>query len=93
MSVDVLAYLVEVISHMSFDEFLRHRVFERLNMPDTYFSLPEDKLSCLATLYKMNRDNTLIPATEYFQYPAVQTCFSGGVHPNNLVHLIIKDLT
>lgn len=78
MSVDVLGYLVEVISHQTLDEFLRQRIFEPLKMQDTYFTLPETKFSRLATLYKIGKDDKLVKATGYFPYPAPQTYFSGG---------------
>lgn len=40
---DVLGYFIEVISGMPFDEFLKKRIFEPLNMTDTYFYLPDSK--------------------------------------------------
>ncbi len=49
---DVLGYLVEVISGMNFNDFLRKRIFEPLQMNDTYFYLPKEKQSRLATLYE-----------------------------------------
>lgn len=51
LSVDVLGYLVEVLSGMPLDQFLRARIFEPLGMGDTYFFLPQDKVSRLATAY------------------------------------------
>lgn len=51
LSIDVLGYLVEVISGKSFDQFLRERLFEPLEMEDTYFYVPEDKQSRMATVY------------------------------------------
>jgi len=51
LSVDVLGRLVEVVSQMSFDEFLRRRIFEPLGMNDTCFYLPEDKVARLAAAY------------------------------------------
>jgi len=78
MSVDVLGYLIEVISKMPFDEFLRKRIFEPLKMQDTYFTLPQNKYPRMATLYKKGNDGRLITATGYVQYPKVQTYFSGG---------------
>ena len=77
MSVDVLGYLIEVISKMPLDEFLTKYIFEPLKMGDTYFSLPQNKLPRLATLYKLS-DGKLIPATGYFNYADQQTYFSGG---------------
>jgi CubicO group peptidase (beta-lactamase class C family) len=78
MSTDVLGYLIEVISKMPLDEFLRMRIFGPLKMQDTYFSIPQNKFSRLATLYKTGSDGRLTPATGYVQYPKVQTYFSGG---------------
>jgi CubicO group peptidase (beta-lactamase class C family) len=51
LSVDVLGRLVEVVSGMPFDQFLRTRIFEPLGMKDTYFFPPENKLDRLATAY------------------------------------------
>ncbi len=51
LSIDVLGRLVEVVSGMSFDEFLRQRIFEPLRMNDTGFYLPDNKVSRLAAVY------------------------------------------
>lgn len=51
LGVDVLGYLIEVVSGKTLDEFLRTRVFEPLGMKDTYFFPPEDKLKRLAAAY------------------------------------------
>jgi CubicO group peptidase (beta-lactamase class C family) len=51
LSVDVLGYLVEVVSGMSLDEFFRKRLFEPLGMKDTHFYLPDEKTARLATAY------------------------------------------
>ena len=51
LGVDVLGRLVEVVSGMPFDEFLRTRIFEPLGMKDTYFYPPDNKLDRLATAY------------------------------------------
>jgi CubicO group peptidase (beta-lactamase class C family) len=51
LGVDVLGYLVEVISGQTFNDFLRARVFTPLGMKDTYFYIPEDKQDRLATAY------------------------------------------
>lgn len=51
LSVDVLGRLVEVLSGLTFDEFLHQRIFAPLGMNDTYFFLPGDKAARLATAY------------------------------------------
>lgn len=78
MSVDVLGYLIEVLSGKPFDVYLQQRLLEPLRMRDTYFSLPENKFQRLTVLYKMGRDSVLTKATGYFPYPQKQTYFSGG---------------
>ena len=59
LGVDVLGRLVEVVSGMPFDEFLRTRIFEPLGMKDTYFYPPENKLDRLATAYTYYPDKGL----------------------------------
>jgi CubicO group peptidase (beta-lactamase class C family) len=59
LGVDVLGYLVEVVSGKTFDEFLRTRIFEPLGMKDTYFFVPDDKVNRLATAYTYYADKGL----------------------------------
>ena len=59
VSTDVLGYLVEVVSGMTFDVFLRERVFQPLGMIDTAFSVPESKLNRFTTLYGRAQDGKL----------------------------------
>jgi len=51
LSIDVLGYLVEVISGMSLDQFFKTKIFQPLGMNDTYFYLPKEKCSRLVPLY------------------------------------------
>lgn len=59
---DVLGYLVEVISGLPFDEFLRQRIFKPLGMNDTYFYLPKEKYIRLVSLYE-GKDGKLVKAS------------------------------
>jgi len=52
ISVDVLGYLVEVISGRRLDVFLEERIFKPLGMEDTGFYVPEEKIGRFAALYK-----------------------------------------
>ncbi|HUT63384.1 MAG TPA: serine hydrolase domain-containing protein, partial [Anaerolineae bacterium] len=74
---DVLGYLVEVISGMGFDEFLLERVFKPLGMKDTYFYVPEEKLSRVASLYEPNSNGGLDKVPDRILLRS-QTYFSGG---------------
>jgi len=88
---DVLGYLVERVSGMPFDRFLEERVFKPLGMKDTYFFLPDDKVSRLAAAYAYYPDKGLqvipegkvIKEGEFsyssdYPYRGPRTYFSGG---------------
>jgi CubicO group peptidase (beta-lactamase class C family) len=47
----VLGYLVEVVSGQRFDRFLSERIFKPLEMNDTFFYVPDEKLDRLVTLH------------------------------------------
>jgi CubicO group peptidase (beta-lactamase class C family) len=53
----VVGRLVEVISGDDLDTFLRERIFEPLQMKDTHFYLPPDKVNRFATLYGPDANN------------------------------------
>lgn len=82
MSVDVLGYLIEVVSGMSIDQYFRQRIFEPLGMNNTCFYLPKDKENRLVTLYQKNATSLLMPnpVTIYqtFPYSGAKTFFSTG---------------
>ena len=80
---DVLGYFIEVVSGMPFDEFLRKRMFEPLGMNDTYFYLPDNKVTRLVSVQRPNKDGQWekFPVTFYdTDYPikGAKTFFSGG---------------
>ena len=56
---DVLGYLVEILSGMTFDEFLKKRIFDPLGMKDTYFYLPKEKHARLVGLYQGGSDGKI----------------------------------
>ena len=58
LNTDVLGYLIEIWSGMSFDQFLKKRIFDPLEMKDTYFYLPKEKQNRLVPLYS-GRDGKL----------------------------------
>ena len=85
LNIDVLGRLVEVVSGLSFDEFLRTRIFEPLGMKDTYFYLPADKHSRSAVLYtEANKETIKAPANlPSAEFPKLKgTFFSGGAGLN-----------
>ena len=83
MSIDVLGYLVEVVSGMSLDKFLRDRVFSPLGMTDTWFYLPENLAPRLVNLYFPNEGSWIIKPEGFMwdtTYPisGSKSHFSGG---------------
>ena len=51
VATDVLGRLVEAVSGQRFEVFLRERIFEPLEMDDTFFRVPPDKQERFAVLY------------------------------------------
>ncbi len=63
ISVDIQGYLVEKLSGKSLPEFMRDRVFQPLQMKDTAFYVPPDKVDRLVTTYEWDdRGNEVAPA-------------------------------
>ncbi len=79
---DVLGYFIEVVSGLPFDEFLRTRIFDPLQMNDTWFYLPEEKHKRLVQVQERKEDKwTKYPVTFYdTDYPVkgAKRFFSGG---------------
>jgi CubicO group peptidase (beta-lactamase class C family) len=80
---DILGAVIEKVSGMPLDEFLRTRIFEPLKMTDTCFYLPPEKRSRLATVYSATAEGGIKRAAEggmgqgdYVEGP--RRCFSGG---------------
>ncbi|MBN1359892.1 MAG: beta-lactamase family protein [Sedimentisphaerales bacterium] len=53
LSIDVLGYLVEVLSGQDFNTFCTEHIFQPLQMDDTCFVLPQEKLPRLARMYRL----------------------------------------
>ena len=62
VAVDVLGRVIEVASGMTFDAFLQKRIFEPLDMKDTGFYVPREKLDRFAAIYNSDGNGTLKPA-------------------------------
>ncbi|MFP5321022.1 MAG: serine hydrolase domain-containing protein [Acidimicrobiia bacterium] len=60
LGMDVAARLVEVMSGLRFDEYLRQEVFEPLGMVDTAFSVADDDLHRFAACYGRNSRKELV---------------------------------
>ena len=80
---DVCGYLVEVISGQPLETFLRERLFEPLDMPDTGFSVPERSVDRFAACYKRGPDKKLAlqddPHTSRYLTPPCAPSGAGGL--------------
>lgn len=81
---DLLGCLVEVISGMDLEQYLRKKIFDPLGMKDTWFNLPGDRAGRLTTVYTEDSLKRIIPWSHTFRnidpgYPMMnKQYFSGG---------------
>lgn len=85
LNTDVLGYVIEVASGKRLDIFLKESIFNPLNMEDTHFFLPAEKVNRLAVMYAETKEGRLerSPITKgqfNINYPinGAKTYFSGG---------------
>jgi len=66
-STDFVAVLVEKMSGMTIDEFVRTKIFEPLGMRDTHYNIPREKMSRVAAVYRPDKDGhiTLLRKPEF----------------------------
>jgi CubicO group peptidase (beta-lactamase class C family) len=89
LSTDVLGRVIEVVSGMSFDAYLRERILKPLAMNDTSFDVPDAKWARLAVVYAPDGSggvrpmkdpetfvNTIMSPDAYYRSP--KRYFSGG---------------
>ena len=71
---DTLGRIVELVSGLSLEQFFRQRIFAPLDMNNTFFTIPPERLSDVAALYakkdqglvKPNVPDPLVPGVQYF---------------------------
>jgi CubicO group peptidase (beta-lactamase class C family) len=80
LNVDVLGYLVEILSGESLDHYFQKHIFEPLGMNDTYFYLPASKYNRLVKVTSEDKNHHLVNApSDFVDYPINgKTYFSGG---------------
>jgi CubicO group peptidase (beta-lactamase class C family) len=83
ISSDVLGHLIAVIAGQPFDQFLRERVIRPLDMVDTDFFIPSDKVNRFAANYEKGPDGRLRllddPETSRFLQPSRAPSGGGGL--------------
>jgi len=84
-SIDILGVVIERVSGLTLDEFLRAKIFEPLGMHDSHFYLPQSKIDRLAVVYSATEEGGLERAPDpggmvgqgaYVEGP--RKSFSGG---------------
>ena len=68
MGINTIGRMIEILSGMKFDEFLKKRIFEPLGMNNTIFIPDEEQLGRLATAYKKEKES-LVPVPLGFTQP------------------------
>jgi len=64
LSVDVLGYLIEVISGAKLDTFVQTEIFDPLKMQDSHFYIPKNKISRLSADWESDWKGKLTRVTE-----------------------------
>jgi CubicO group peptidase (beta-lactamase class C family) len=59
IAVDIQGYIVQKLAGMPFEDFLQQRIFKPLNMVDTAFYVPPEKLKRLAEFYTYGENGQL----------------------------------
>ena len=59
-STDFVAALVEKISGMTVDEYLKQKIFEPLGIRDTHYNIPREKVSRVAAVYQPDKDGKIM---------------------------------
>jgi CubicO group peptidase (beta-lactamase class C family) len=68
-STDFVAILVEKMSGLSIDQFVRERIFQPLGMRDTFYNVPREKVNKVAAIYRPDKDGkiALLRKPEYHE--------------------------
>ncbi len=78
VSFDLLGHLVELISGIPLDSFLKTRIFNKLGMIDTDFYVPSDKWSRLAKSYFNDEGEHLIESKGFLAFKKKPSFLCGG---------------
>lgn len=78
LSHDVAAAIVEVVSGMSFGEYLKKNIWKPLGMKRTFFAKPVNRLEKLATQFEMDEQGNTKPMGPTCNYQLSESYESGG---------------
>ncbi len=60
LNMEVLGRIVEIVSEMELDEYFKQHIFDVVEMPDTYFHLPQEKHDRLVPIFSLDQSGKLI---------------------------------
>jgi len=80
LNVDVIGYLIEILSGEKLDQYLKSRIFDPLGMKDTWFYLPEELKVRLVKVNTEDTNHQVVPMPQDgVNYPLAKGAyFSGG---------------
>ena len=97
MGLDVLGYMIEIVSGKKLDVFYREEIFDPLDMNDTYFYLPDSKKERLVPVQTKKDDDWVIFEDDRFNenYPVEgkRKFFAGGCGLSSTVEDYYKFLS
>jgi len=97
IGLDVLGYLIEIISGKTLDKYFYDEIFLPLEMNDTYFYLPENKNNRLVPVLTKNNNKWVMFEDERFNinYPidGAKKFFAGGCGLSSTISDYYKFLT
>jgi CubicO group peptidase (beta-lactamase class C family) len=73
----VLGRVVEIVSGMNLDQFFKQRIFAPLNMSNTFFNIPANRMGDVATVYRRTEQG-LVKQNPAPPLPAGVEFFSGA---------------
>lgn len=81
VATDVLGHIVELVSGQTLDAYFQQHIFDPLDMPDTFFHIPDDKRHRLMHNYAydpIKRETKLADSPEKTIYAPGRAFLSGG---------------
>ena len=81
ISTDILGFIIERITNMTLEDYFKKYIFEPLEMNDTFFQIPNNKIDRLATCYIFDQTNDKYIVEDDFEkssYREKPSCYSGG---------------
>lgn len=77
---NILGALIEILTGKRFGEYLKENIFDPLDMPDTFFIVPEEKKDRKAVLYRLEENGRSIATLpDAFNHPTFESA-AGGLY-------------